>query len=256
MVEKLIFISCGQQTSEEKELGMEVKELIDSISGYRSYFAEYVQSLDGLAQNIFESLRICSGFITFLHDRGKALMPNGEEWGHRSSVWVNQELAILAYRKYFEGIDIPILVFKDHDVQIEGAMTSLIVNPKPLHTKSEVLIEVRSWLQSTRFPINNIKNDDRFKSKWEKLDEFSIKVIICLLDEGGKVVKENAIRECLIERFGFSNNDASHAIRKAKLKFIDTDLVKCIRNVDTGHEISLNQTWEWHIIRKINEGQN
>ena len=50
-------------------------------------------------------------------------------------------------------------------------MTSLIINPKPLHGKSEVLKEIKSWLQSTQFPIGNIRNDNLFISKWKKLDE-------------------------------------------------------------------------------------
>ena len=57
MTDKLIFVSCGQQTEDEKKLGTSVKQLIDSKPGYKAYFAEYVQSLDGLVKNIF----ICQG---------------------------------------------------------------------------------------------------------------------------------------------------------------------------------------------------
>ncbi len=48
MIERLIFVSCGQQTPEEKDIGTSVKQLIDSKPGYKAYFAEYVQSLDSL----------------------------------------------------------------------------------------------------------------------------------------------------------------------------------------------------------------
>ena len=60
MTQKLIFVSCGQQTEEEKDIGTSVKKLIDSKPGYKAYFAEYVQSLDSLGKNIFEGLQNCS----------------------------------------------------------------------------------------------------------------------------------------------------------------------------------------------------
>lgn len=255
MTNKLIFVSCGQQTADEKKLGTSVKQLIDSKSGYKAYFAEYVQSLDGLSKNVFDGLRRCSGLISFLHERG-SVKQGEEEWGFRSSAWVNQEIAILAYRKQFEGIEIPILIFKDETVRLEGAMTSLIVNPKPMKSESEILKEIDSWLNSTYFPLNPSVNDDRFFSKWLKLSPNSIKVLSALLDEGGINVKETAIRICLREKYGFNKNDASTAIRNAKREFINTDIVKSINNIHSGDELSVNTTWVWHINREMNKKKN
>ena len=254
MSEKLIFISCGQLTDEEKQIGLEVGSYIDSISGFKSYLAESVQDLTGLSDSIFNGLRQCSGFISFLHPRGSVILDNGNEWGIRSSVWINQEIAILAYRKYFEGTDIPILVFKDSGVQIEGAMTSLIVNPKPFKKKEEMLEEVKYWIQSAQF--SPPRRDDLFKSKWGQLECDSLKVIGCIIDEGCSQVKEDCIRKCMMNRFSFSSNDASHAIRRSKLMFQNTDLVKMERNSNTGDEMSLNETWKWHILREINRIQS
>lgn len=160
MTEKLIFISCGQQTAEEKDLGTSVKQLVDSIPGFTAYFAEYVQSLDALARNIFEGLLKCSGLISFLHERGLVTTEGNKEWGHRSSVWVNQEIAILAFRKQLQEIDIPIIVFKDERVRLEGAMTSLIVNPIRMGSRSDILVEIDRWLKSTEFPEPNTYNED------------------------------------------------------------------------------------------------
>ncbi len=250
MTDKLIFVSCGQQTADEKKLGTSVKQLIDSKSGYKAYFAEYVQSLDGLSKNIFDGLRRCSGLISFLHERG--LVTQGEEaWGYRSSAWVNQELAILAYRKQFEGIEIPILVFKDERVRLEGAMTSLIVNPIPMKSEAEILKEIEFWMNLTRFPLSSSANDDRFLSKWKKLSPTSLKVISALLDEGRTNVKESSVRLCLREAYGMGKNEASEAIFNARLEFINTDLIKLIPNIHSGDELSINPIWEWHIVREI-----
>lgn len=160
MTEKLIFISCGQQTLEEKDLGTSVKHLVDSTPGFKAYFAEYVQSLDALAKNIFDGLLRCSGLISFLHERGLVITQGNKEWGHRSSVWVNQEIAILAFRKQLEGIDIPVIVFRDEKVRLEGAMTSLIVNPILIGSKSDILAQIGGWLKSAQFPGVKTYNED------------------------------------------------------------------------------------------------
>lgn len=251
MTDKLLFVSCGQQTEEEKRIGSLVKKLVDSKPGYKAYFAEYVQSLDALAINIFDGLRMCSGLISFMHDRGIVKTNDAKEWGYRSSVWVNQEIAILAYRRQYEGIEIPILVFKDEKVRLEGAMTSLIVNPKTMKSEPEILTQIDSWIISTEFPFRGPVNDDRFNSKWEKLSPMSQKVIAALLDEGGMNVKESSIKSCLRDIYGIGKNEASKAVFDAKLEFINTDLIKLIPNIHSGDEMSINSTWEWHIKREV-----
>ena len=250
MTEKFIFISCGQRTPKERQLGTAVKNLIDSKPGWKAYFAEYVQSLDALAKNVFDGLRKCSGLIAFLHERGLVKLGDGEEWGYRSSVWVNQEIAILAYRKQFEGIDLPILVFKEEGIRLEGAMTSLIVNPIPIVSEQDILMKVESWLQASLFS-NKTAIDERFLSKWQKVSVDSKKVLSALIDEGGNNVKESAIRICLREKYSMDKNDAFQAVSQAKLEFINTDLVKLIHNMHSGDELSLNPTWEWHIQREL-----
>ena len=251
MTDKLIFVSCGQQTEEEKKIGTSVKQLVGSKAGYKAYFAEYVQSLDTLAKNIFDGLRMCSGLISFMHERGFVKTNGAVEWGYRSSVWVNQEISILAYRKQIEGIEIPILVFKDEKIRLEGAMTSLIVNPIIMESESETLTQIDSWLNSTEFPFRGPANDDRFNSKWEKLSPMSQKVIAALLDEGGINVKETSIKSCLRKIYGVGKNEASKAVSDAKLEFINTDLIKLIHNIHSGDEMSINPTWEWHITREV-----
>ena len=67
---RLIFVSCGQLTEEEKQLGNAVKSLIDDTEGFEAYFAESVHDLSVLANHIFDALHRCSGAISFLHNRG------------------------------------------------------------------------------------------------------------------------------------------------------------------------------------------
>ena len=186
-----------------------------------------------------------------MHERGVVKTNGDTEWGYRSSVWVNQEISILAYRRQYEGIEIPILVFKDEKVRLEGAMTSLIVNPINMKSDSETLAQINSWLDSTEFPFRWQADDDRFNSKWAKLNPMSRTVISALLDEGGINVKESSIRACLRESYGIQRNEASKAVSDAKHEFTNTDLVKLIHNIHSGDEMSINPTWEWNINREV-----
>ena len=243
---KLIFVSCGQVTEEEKQLGSAVKCLIDGTKDFEAYFAETVHDLSALGHHIFDALRRCSGAICFLHKRGSVTDRLGKDWGFRSSVWVNQEIAILAFRNFLEFADLPILVFKDNEVKIEGAMTSFIVNPLPLLNISDTLAAVKEWLKSTEFGPCLA---DEFQAKWDKLSLNSRRAMNCLASEGGQQVKEHNIWRKLQEKFELSRNAASEAVRDAKSQFIDTGLVICDHNIYTGDEMTFHPTWKWYLAR-------
>ncbi len=91
MTENLIFVSCGQFTQAEKDLGSLLKETIDGQPGFEAYFADTVHNFDTLGRNVFDALRRCAGAVAVLPDRGMVIGPEGKEWGHRFSVWINQD---------------------------------------------------------------------------------------------------------------------------------------------------------------------
>ncbi len=248
MTNRLIFVSCGQLTDEEKSLGLAVKSVIDETLGLEAYFAESVHDLDALGPNIFDALRRCSGAVVFLHERGTVLDASGSQWGHRSSVWVNQEIAVLAYRQFLESKQLPILVFKDERVKLEGAMTALIVNALPALDAAEVVKQVESWLKSQSFSSGC---DDVFWEKWSRLSDQSRKVVACLLDQGGHQVKQTAVRAALRDTFHVPKNEASAAVRHAVSEFTSTDLVKLIHNIHSGDELSVHPTWEFQLRRAV-----
>jgi hypothetical protein len=61
---KTIFISCGQYTLAEKQLGKQISEMVRTLTD-------------------------CVRFITILHPRGEIRRPNGSVV--RASVWIEQE---------------------------------------------------------------------------------------------------------------------------------------------------------------------
>ncbi len=250
MGKNLIFVSCGQFTEAERTLGVLVKTVIDATPGFEAYFAETVQDFEALGRHVLGAIRRCAGAVVVLHDRGVVVGADGHEWGHRSSVWINQELAILAYRQFFEARKIPILAFADPKVKLEGAMTSLIVNPRPLGAAQDVSNAVKAWLAEGQFGPTS---DEAFARKWDQLSEAARKIVAGLLEEGGHNVKETAVRHAVMRLFNMQSNTASQAVRESKGEFIKTDLVKLIHNVHSGDELSVHTTWEFHLRRQIAE---
>lgn len=109
MGKNLIFVSCGQQSDDEKSLGVAIKKEVDATPGFAGYFAQSVHELEAPAPHIFNALQRCAGAVVLLHDRGSFVDRAGKESGRRSSMWVNQEVAVLAYRQFFESRRVPVL---------------------------------------------------------------------------------------------------------------------------------------------------
>jgi hypothetical protein len=247
MVKELIFVSCGQLTAEEKRLGAAVKAEIDKTPGFEGYFAETVHDLSALAHHVFDALRRCSGAILLLHERGRVTASDGSDLGYRSSVWINQELAILAYRQFFEEREMPVLVLKDPRVKLEGAMSALIVNADPLATEAEVVAAVRDWLNKGAFA--GVPHDT-FQRKWAELPDDARLVVAALINEGGRDVKEVSVRKRLIDSYKMESNRTAEVVREAKPIFANTGLVKLIRNTYDGDELAIHPTWEFHLRRE------
>src|ERR1700761_9633376 len=117
MSKPLIFISCGQFTTAEKALGKAIYRMVEGLD-MQPFFAEEVQDLKGLNENILDNLRDCAGFITVMHPRGTISRPGGQHT--RASVWIEQEIAITAYIQHVEKRPLRVIAFIHQDVGREG----------------------------------------------------------------------------------------------------------------------------------------
>jgi hypothetical protein len=242
----LIFVSCGQLRPEESRLGQRIKAEIDATAGFTAYFADNVQDLSGLSAHILDALRRSSGAVIVLHPRGEVRAEDGRALGIRSSVWINQEVALLAYRQFFEKRAIPILAFRDSSVTLEGAMTAFIVNPKPSVDEDFVLAEVRTWL--TDEALSGATDEHKlFQQKWDALQADDRAILAALIAEGGRDIKEQSVRRRLIKHHGFEKNRASEVLRKRRMVLSEENLVQLRHNIYDGDEMTLHPQWEWHI---------
>ncbi len=248
--QKLIFVSCGQKTAEEKQLGAAVARLINNTDGFHAYFADQVHDLDGLSDSIFEALRKCSGMVAILHSRGKVIS-SVSDGRTTSSIWINQEISALAYRRAAEGTSIPIRVFQSEEVELEGAMTSLIVNPIRFSQESEVLDKVRSWLSSENFRPR--LEEAEFQRMVNELEDNDWKVIEAVFAGAGSNVTKAQIKRYLRERCGFSKNDASKVSAEAVPRFQNNNLILCGPEGKGVSELSVNPEWKFELRRTLNK---
>jgi hypothetical protein len=137
---KIVFISCGQYTEDERRLGKTIARIVSEF-GFQPFFAEEVQDLNGLDANILRALHDCAAFITVLHARGGIETPDGKKIT-RASVWIEQEIAIAAYIKRVENRELPVIAFKHADVSLEGIRQLLQLNPINFKTENDVIAEL------------------------------------------------------------------------------------------------------------------
>ncbi|HEY4682207.1 MAG TPA: hypothetical protein VIH17_03045 [Candidatus Acidoferrales bacterium] len=141
-----IFISCGQVTEEEKELGTAVCKLVRELTSCEPYFAENQSSLEGLTKNILGALNRCAGLIVIMHPRGIVTFPDGHQHT-RASIWIEQEIAIAAFLTQVLGRDLRVAAYIHTDIAREGMRDKLQLNPTLFQSSGEVLGHLRRTLR-------------------------------------------------------------------------------------------------------------
>jgi hypothetical protein len=145
MEKQIIFVSCGQRTSQEKQLGSAVCELVRRLTSFNPYFAEFQSNLGGLNENIIDHLEKMTGIITILHPRGD-VHHGGEQCGVRASVWVEQEIAIAAYIQRTTKKSLLTAAYVHSTVTLEGLRTLLHLNPLKFDSEADIIRSLESKL--------------------------------------------------------------------------------------------------------------
>jgi hypothetical protein len=142
----LVFVSCGQVTAAEIELGKGLIALVENVSGLEAYFAETVASLDGLTTNIFKNMERAAAFVTVMHHRGVVKGRRGSPDRTRASVWIEQEIAIAAFLKHTRPFDLQVAAYAQKGLSREGVRDALILNAVEFESEDQVLADFESKL--------------------------------------------------------------------------------------------------------------
>lgn len=143
-----VFISCGQYTEKEKELGKEIKELVEAHTSYEAYFSETVTSLDSLTNKIFGMLNKASGLIAVMHHRGNVSTPTPSGSIIRGSLWIEQEIAIAAFLRQILKRNIEPIFFIQEGIDLEGVRKYIHFNPIPFKEDKDIIDKLKLCLPS------------------------------------------------------------------------------------------------------------
>lgn len=147
----LIFISCGQVTQAERKLGKTLCEIIEADGRYEPYFAENQSSLEAVTANILAKLVAADGFIGVLHPRGEVRIPSAggvDTTVTRASVWIEQEIAILAAMAQLQRRPIRLQLYVKQGVTREGLRVYVMANPHEFSSEDEVASHFRDMLKT------------------------------------------------------------------------------------------------------------
>ena len=148
----LIFISCGQYSPNEINLGKKLGDAVNEFTAYEGYFAEDQNSLVGLSNHIFKALDRCSYLVAVMHHRGKVETLNGN-LHRRASIWIEQEIAIAAFLTAVRNKEIPVLLYIQKGIKREGVREQLKLNPIEFTSEEEVLQDFISRLKDGAMKI-------------------------------------------------------------------------------------------------------
>ncbi len=145
MRKPVVFLSCGQRTQAERELGSQICDFIADC-GYEPFYAQRRSALLSLSEAIFDSLHSASLYIAVIHRR-EAL--DGDPKQHRGSLFIEQELAVAAYIR--RSRDLLVLFYVQRGVERSGVRSTLLLNAsfpdrQEFETDSEVSEHLRSAL--------------------------------------------------------------------------------------------------------------
>ena len=138
----VIFVSCGQRSTDEKSLGNEMCEMVKELTPFDAYFAEKITSLHGLTSSIFPSINSACGFIFVMHKRGN--VPPHD----RGSVWIEQEIAIASFLQHTLDKKFHVAAYIQEGIKIEGVRQYIHLNPIQFTTNTDVLTHLKSILPS------------------------------------------------------------------------------------------------------------
>lgn len=139
----IIFISCGQRTQEEKQIGNNIYQLVKELTPYEPFFAQEETNFKGLTEHIFDALDRCVGFIGVLHKRESI---STKKDLYRISIFIEQEIAIQAFLEHKLKRNINAIFFREKEVCLEGMREHIMINSHLFENTNEIINKLKEIL--------------------------------------------------------------------------------------------------------------
>jgi hypothetical protein len=255
MGKKRVFVSCGQDSSEELALGHGVIALIDR-AGMSGFFADQVHSATDLNSEVFRALQRCDAFLAILHCRGD-VQYRSHPPKPRASVWVQQEIAVLCYRKFLQQQHLPIRVYSQSGILLEGVMRTAIVNPIEFEKDEEVLADVEKWLHGSEFSEHPVvaRRADLFRIRVENLSKETwlfLEILAAHTRGAGEIAKAYMVyadfKRILAEGRNVDERELEHRLTTAFQEAREADLIFEVPDRLQGqHDLGIRNQW-WDLL--------
>jgi hypothetical protein len=158
-----VFISCGQRTGEETELANMIANMLVQ-RGFDPYIAVEEQVLKGFTQNILPRLEESEYYLFIDMSREVVTDNQGNQLGHRGSLFSHQELAIATF------LDKPVIAFRERGVMgHDGVAGFLQINLIPFDDRKQLpnlvdaTIMKRGWDPTSRNELILNRIEDEFE---------------------------------------------------------------------------------------------
>ena len=138
----IVFISCSQ-APEDVELGKAIAQLVTDETAAVGYFAQNETTFEAVTTRILGAIGRCRGFVGIMHHRGDVTPPQGPAF-QRASVWVEQEIAIAAFREQVLREPIPVQLYIQNGIRLEGLRDKILLNAEPFDSNEHVIGHFRS----------------------------------------------------------------------------------------------------------------
>jgi len=142
----IVFVSCGQSSPQERQLGKSIAELIRARTPYEGYFAQNQATFEGFVQNILGAMNRSVAFVGVMHHRGE--VNTMTDVRVRASVWIEQEIAVAAFIEQVMGRKVPVRLYVQNGIHREGMREQLLLNPISFEENEEVLKDLASFLSN------------------------------------------------------------------------------------------------------------
>lgn len=137
----IVFVSCSQ-SAQDLELGKTIAQIITDETPAQGYFAQNETTFEAVTTEILGKLARCRGFVGIMHHRGKVTALEGPPF-QRASVWVEQEIAIAAYRQQILKEPIPVQLYIQNGIRREGLRDKVLLNAESFDSNEQVIEHFR-----------------------------------------------------------------------------------------------------------------
>jgi hypothetical protein len=121
---------------------------------------------------VFEAIRTCHGFLGLMHKRGTVSFTTYPP-SERSSVWIQQEFAMLCYRMFLERHSLPVRIYTEVGIRREGVMDIAMANPIEFDRPDTILENVDQWLGGPEFALHPVFSapEEMFRRRYTKAND-------------------------------------------------------------------------------------